>query len=99
MHIVHIFSVPVTVILLASSIRILKEYERGVILRPGRVRGTSEGPAPFPLIPVIDRMANNARKAIIDVENFLYTSEKEIVQGQELRAMLAGSTSETRKAG
>lgn len=41
--------------LIASAIRILNEYERGVIFRLGRVIGT-KGPGLILLIPVIDKM-------------------------------------------
>ena len=42
-------------ILLASAIRILREYERGVVFRLGRLIG-EKGPGLILLIPVIDRM-------------------------------------------
>ena len=42
-------------ILLASSIRILREYERGVIFRLGRLIA-QKGPGLIYLIPIIDRM-------------------------------------------
>jgi len=41
--------------ILASAIRILKEYERGVIFRLGRIIGT-KGPGLILLIPLIDKM-------------------------------------------
>jgi regulator of protease activity HflC (stomatin/prohibitin superfamily) len=43
------------VIVLASSIRILREYERGVIFRLGRLIA-QKGPGLILLIPIIDRM-------------------------------------------
>ncbi|MFL5827327.1 MAG: slipin family protein [Thermoleophilaceae bacterium] len=43
------------VIILASSIRVLREYERGVIFRLGRLIA-QKGPGLIFLIPVIDRM-------------------------------------------
>ncbi|MFP5362634.1 MAG: slipin family protein [Thermoleophilia bacterium] len=42
-------------ILLASAIRILREYERGVVFRLGRLLG-EKGPGLILLIPVIDKM-------------------------------------------
>src|SRR6266508_2453365 len=42
-------------ILLASAIRIVQEYERGVVFRLGRVVG-ARGPGFFFLIPMIERM-------------------------------------------
>src|SRR5215216_1010764 len=44
------------VFILASAIRILKEYERGVIFRLGRVRGQAKGPGLIFLIPIVDKM-------------------------------------------
>jgi regulator of protease activity HflC (stomatin/prohibitin superfamily) len=43
------------VLLIASSIKVLREYERGVVFRLGRLVG-SRGPGIFFLIPVVDRM-------------------------------------------
>ncbi len=47
--------VVLVVMFLAASIRILNEYERGVIFRLGRIIAT-KGPGLIILIPVIDRM-------------------------------------------
>jgi regulator of protease activity HflC (stomatin/prohibitin superfamily) len=47
--------VVLVVMFLASAIRILNEYERGVIFRLGRVIDT-KGPGLIILIPVVDRM-------------------------------------------
>lgn len=41
--------------LIAASVRIVQEYERGVIFRLGRVVG-AKGPGLFFIIPIIDRM-------------------------------------------
>ena len=52
------FYLPVFIVIffiLASAIRILKEYERGVIFRLGRMIGF-KGPGLIILIPIIDRM-------------------------------------------
>ena len=40
-------------ILLLSSVKILREYERGVIFRFGRLKGT-RGPGIFVIIPFAD---------------------------------------------
>src|SRR3954466_652571 len=45
----------VVLIFIGLSVRIVKEYERGVIFRLGRVIG-AKGPGLFLLIPAIDRM-------------------------------------------
>jgi len=47
--------VVLVVLFLAASIRVLNEYERGVIFRLGRIIAT-KGPGLIILIPVIDRM-------------------------------------------
>jgi regulator of protease activity HflC (stomatin/prohibitin superfamily) len=39
-----------------SAIKVVKEYERGVIFRLGRVQGGPKGPGLFVLLPVVDRM-------------------------------------------
>jgi regulator of protease activity HflC (stomatin/prohibitin superfamily) len=45
----------IAVIVVASSVRVLREYERGVIFRLGRLIG-QKGPGLIFLIPIIDRM-------------------------------------------
>jgi regulator of protease activity HflC (stomatin/prohibitin superfamily) len=44
------------VFILANAVRILKEYERGVIFRLGRVQGQAKGPGLIFLVPIVDRM-------------------------------------------
>ncbi|MBV9454029.1 MAG: slipin family protein, partial [Rubrobacter sp.] len=44
------------IFLLASAVRIVNEYERGVIFRLGRVQGRAKGPGLIFLIPIVDRM-------------------------------------------
>jgi regulator of protease activity HflC (stomatin/prohibitin superfamily) len=54
--------------LLSSAIRIVTEYERGVIFRFGRVQGLAKGPGPFILIPIVDRMVKvDLRTVTMDV--------------------------------
>jgi len=45
----------IVVIVLLTAIRVVTEYERGVIFRLGRLVGT-KGPGLFFLIPIVDRM-------------------------------------------
>lgn len=53
--------------ILASAIRVLKEYERGVVFRLGRLAG-SKGPGLIFLIPLIDRMVKvSLRTVVMDV--------------------------------
>ena len=42
--------------LVLSAIKIVKEYERGVIFRLGRVQGGAKGPGLFILLPFVDKM-------------------------------------------
>jgi len=49
--------------LLASAIRVLREYERGVIFRLGRLMG-SKGPGLIFLIPLIDRMVKVSLRTV-----------------------------------
>jgi len=54
-------------LLLASAIRILREYERGVIFRLGRLIG-AKGPGIIFLIPMVDRMVKvSLRTVVMDV--------------------------------
>jgi regulator of protease activity HflC (stomatin/prohibitin superfamily) len=43
-------------LLLSASIKIVQEYERGVIFRLGRVLAGAKGPGLFFIIPIVDRM-------------------------------------------
>jgi len=55
------------IIILSSAIRILREYERGVIFRLGRLIG-AKGPGLILLIPVVDRMVRvSLRTVVMDV--------------------------------
>jgi len=54
--------------LIFSAIKIVKEYERGVIFRLGRVQGGAKGPGLFILIPVVDKMVKvDLRTVTLDV--------------------------------
>lgn len=50
-----VFLVIIVIIVLLASIRVVTEYERGVIFRLGRLMG-AKGPGLFFLIPIVDRM-------------------------------------------
>ena len=58
-----------SVIILANAIRILREYERGVVFRLGRlVPGGVKGPGLVLLIPIIDKMVKvSLRTVVMDV--------------------------------
>src|SRR5919206_1016319 len=56
------------IFLLASAVRIVNEYERGVIFSLGRVRGPAKGPGLFLLVPIRDRMVKvDLRTVAMDV--------------------------------
>ncbi|MEA2040559.1 MAG: slipin family protein [Thermodesulfobacteriota bacterium] len=62
-----IVAIVLIVLFLASAIRILREYERGVIFRLGRIIKT-KGPGLIILIPVIDKMVKvSLRLVAMDV--------------------------------
>ena len=54
--VVVVAAVLVVVFIVASAVRIVNEYERGVIFRLGRVQGPAKGPGLFFLVPIRDRM-------------------------------------------
>ena len=56
--------VVVVFIILAAAIRILKEYERGVIFRLGRLIG-AKGPGLIILIPFIDKMVKTSLRTVV----------------------------------
>jgi regulator of protease activity HflC (stomatin/prohibitin superfamily) len=56
------------VTILISAIKIVKEYERGVIFRLGRVQGGPKGPGLFILLPMVDKMVKiDLRTITMDV--------------------------------
>ena len=58
------------IIILSSAIRILREYERGVVFRLGRLTGNGgvRGPGLILLIPIIDKMVKvSLRTVVLDV--------------------------------
>ncbi len=63
----YILALVLIVLFLASAIKILKEYERGVIFRLGRVIKT-KGPGLIILIPIVDKMVKvSLRLVAMDV--------------------------------
>ncbi len=66
--IVLLFAAIAFVSVVLSSIKIVKEYERGVIFRLGRVQGGPKGPGLFLLIPFVDNMVKvDLRTVTMDV--------------------------------
>ena len=57
----------ILLIILANSVRVLREYERGVVFRLGRLIG-EKGPGVIILLPIIDRMVKvSLRTVVMDV--------------------------------
>jgi regulator of protease activity HflC (stomatin/prohibitin superfamily) len=51
-----------------SAVKVVKEYERGVVFRLGRVQGGPKGPGLFLLLPMVDRMVKiDLRTVTMDV--------------------------------
>ena len=57
--------VVILIVFLVSAIRILPEYERGVVFRLGRLRPTDYGPGLFLLIPIVDRMVRVSLRTVV----------------------------------
>ena len=51
--------------LIFQAVRILPEYERGVVFRLGRLRPTDYGPGLFLLIPIVDRMTRVSLRTVV----------------------------------
>src|SRR5208282_2639179 len=81
----------IVVIYLLSSIKILAEYERGVIFRLGRLLTTAKGPGIALVFSPID-----PNKAVVEVSNYVYqtsqfaqTTLRSVLGEQELDELLA----------
>ena len=55
----------VVVFIVANSVKILPEYERGVVFRLGRLRPMDYGPGIFFLIPIADRMVRISLRTVV----------------------------------
>ncbi|MFQ6033583.1 MAG: slipin family protein [Candidatus Bipolaricaulia bacterium] len=67
MSVTLIFIIAVIVLFLVSAVKIVREYERGVIFRLGRLVG-AKGPGLFLLIPIVDKMVKiSLRIVTLDV--------------------------------
>ncbi len=75
------FGVPATflvivIALVISGIKILKEYERAVVFRLGRMVG-ARGPGITYIIPGVEKMVKmDLRSAVIEVENYLFATSQ-----------------------
>ena len=55
----------VLVFILTQSLRVLAEYERGVVFRLGRLRDSDYGPGLIFLIPLVDRMVRISLRTVV----------------------------------
>ncbi len=63
-----VFLIILAVFFLATAIKILNEYERGVVFRLGRVMSRAKGPGLIIIIPVVDRLVKiSLRLVAMDV--------------------------------
>ncbi len=62
-------AVVLLLIILRAAIKILREYERGVLFRLGRVTGNPRGPGLILIIPIVDRLVRvSLRTVTLDIE-------------------------------
>ena len=59
------FAAAFVLFILVNAIRILPEYERGVVFRLGRLRPVDYGPGLFLLIPIVDRMVRVSLRTVV----------------------------------
>jgi regulator of protease activity HflC (stomatin/prohibitin superfamily) len=63
-----IFLIVLIAFFLFNAVKILNEYERGVIFRLGRVLGKPKGPGLIILIPLVDKMVRvSLRTVVLDI--------------------------------
>jgi regulator of protease activity HflC (stomatin/prohibitin superfamily) len=58
-------AIAVVLFILVNAIRVLPEYERGVVFRLGRLRPHDYGPGIFLLIPIVDRMIRVSLRTVV----------------------------------
>jgi regulator of protease activity HflC (stomatin/prohibitin superfamily) len=60
-----LIAVAFVLFILINAIRILPEYERGVVFRLGRLQPGDYGPGLFLLIPIVDRMVRVSLRTVV----------------------------------
>ena len=58
-------AIVVAAFILINSIKILPEYERGVVFRLGRLRPMDYGPGIFFLFPIVDKMIRVSLRTVV----------------------------------
>ncbi len=67
LSVIVIIAIIFVILILSNAIRVLREYERGVIFRLGRLVG-AKGPGVIFLVPIVDRMVKvSLRTVVLDV--------------------------------
>lgn len=62
-----LFAIILILIILSSAIKVVKEYERGIIFRLGRFLGV-KGPGLFLIIPIVDKFVKvDLRTVVVDI--------------------------------
>lgn len=64
MHIGFLIAIILVFLVLSSAVKILKEYERGVIFRLGRL-SAARGPGIFIIIPFVDKMVRVSLRTVV----------------------------------
>jgi regulator of protease activity HflC (stomatin/prohibitin superfamily) len=60
-----VVALAILVFIIVNAVRILPEYERGVVFRLGRLRPFDYGPGIFLLIPIVDRMVRVSLRTVV----------------------------------
>ncbi len=60
-----LFLLFVGIFIFTQSVKVLPEYERGVVFRLGRIRERDYGPGLFLLIPLVDRMIRVSLRTVV----------------------------------
>jgi len=60
-----VLAIAFLIFVVINAVRILPEYERGVVFRLGRLRPMDYGPGLFLLIPIVDRMVRVSFRTVV----------------------------------
>jgi regulator of protease activity HflC (stomatin/prohibitin superfamily) len=60
-----VVALAILLFIIINAVRILPEYERGVVFRLGRLRPFDYGPGLFLLIPIVDRMVRVSLRTVV----------------------------------
>jgi len=60
-----LIAIAIVLFVMINAVRVLPEYERGVVFRLGRLRPHDYGPGLFLLIPLVDRMVRVSLRTVV----------------------------------